>query len=185
MQELTVTEYAKLKNISREAVHYQIKNKKIKFKKKNKIFYVLIDENLEDEKPTIQELESVIKLLEQENKFKDQILRNKDLIIENQKETIEAEKRTAQALLYTLDNHKKEEERLLLENKKIIKENEEKYNNKLIPLNEFLLNLGFDEKARKRVKKRFNNRVNKEERIIKKEGYFYLDLQYSYKDIIY
>lgn len=40
-------------------------------------------------------------------------------------------------------------------------------------LNNFLLNLGFNEKAKKELKK-FNNRLNKEIRRIK--SYFYLDL---------
>jgi predicted transcriptional regulator len=123
MKQMTVSEYAQKVGLTREAIHYQIKNKKLKAKKKKGIFYIILEEEKKEakeisknqqevENKKVQELENNIKLLHQELKLKNELLESKS-------QTIEAEKRTNIALVKTCELLKNNEQNLLLENKQI------------------------------------------------------------------
>ena len=185
MKKYTVTEYATLVGLTREAIHYQIKQKKIKSKKEKGKIFIIIDE--EDDKKTTctKDLESRILLLDQEINPKHQILPIKAHSIHSQQETIQAEQRTNISLIKMNENMEKQNQVLQLENntkEEVIKED---IQSKLIPLNHFLDYASYDRKLKTRIRNRFKARWNKEERIIKKDGFFYLDMNsYSYKDLI-
>ena len=110
MSKLTVTEYALKVGLTREAIHYQIKQKKIKSKKIKGKFYILIDDKEEEKNSPknakISELENQVKLLKKE-------LENDRNIIKAKEETIKAQTLTNISLM---QNYKQlEEKQLLLE----------------------------------------------------------------------
>ncbi len=185
MKKYTVSEYAKLVGLTREAIHYQIKQKKIKSRKeKGKIFIIMEEES--DKKTTdTKDLEYKILLLEQELNLKNQMLDIKENLINSQQETIQAEQRTNISLIKMNENMERQNQVLQLENnskEEIIKEDTQ---DKLIPLNQFLEYASYDKKLKTRIRNRFKARWKKEERIIKEDGFFYLDMNsYSYKDLI-
>lgn len=128
MRKLTVTEYAQTVGLTREAIHYQIKQKKLNYKKIKGKFFILVDNDFNKEekrtkapsnkeKELLERIKSLeeqnIKLQEQiENKeniinLKDRIIQDKETIIESKEETIEADKRTNIVLM---DSYKKLQE---------------------------------------------------------------------------
>ena len=190
MKKIKIKDYAEQVGKTKEAILYQIKKGKLKAEKdKNNIWFILIEEDPKEQSKIndfqAQEFENKIKLLEQELKLKNEIIDNKNETIQTQKEVIKATERTSFVLGQSYQELREKQTVILLENKEVKKEIIEVKENNLIPLNDFLNNAGFSQKKKRNIKSRFNRREGKEKRIIKKEGYFYLDPQENYKDLIY
>ena len=190
MKKITIKEYAEQVGKTKEAILYQIKKGKLRAEQdKNKVWFIFIEEEQKEENKIndfqAQELENKIKLLEQEVELKNEIILNKNETIETQKEVIQAEKRTSFVLGQSYQDLKEKQAIISIENIEVKKEIIKVKENNLISLNDFLNNAGFSTAKKRNIKSRFNRREGKEKRIIKKEGYFYLDPQENYKDLIY
>ena len=128
MKKITIKEYAKSINKTKEAVLYQIKKGKLKAEQdKNKVWFIFIEEDQKEQTKIndfqAQELEKKIKLLEQEVELKNEIILNKNETIETQKEVIKAEKRTSLVLGQSYQDLKEKQEIILIENAKSEKNN--------------------------------------------------------------
>jgi len=126
MNKLTVKEYAEAVGLTREAIHYQIKQKKVQSKKIKGKFYILVDENFnkKEEVKTDSELVRQIELLKQQLKHQEEIINSnkqtiedKENIIASKEQIIEAEKRTTMVLMKSYEDLKGNQ-MLLLDSKK-------------------------------------------------------------------
>jgi hypothetical protein len=126
MEKITVKEYAEAVGLTREAIHYQIKQKKVQSKKIKGKFYILVDENFnkKEEIITDSELAAQIELLKQQLKHKEEIINShrqtiedKENIIKSKEQVIEADQRTTMVLMKSYEDLK-ENQALLVENKK-------------------------------------------------------------------
>ena len=202
---ITVSEYAKMLNISTVAVYKKIKNKQVETKKENNKIYIKVDK-------------VITQVSNQESEANNQVITSLQTEIKLLKSSFEAEKRVNQEnqkLITELTEHKetlkltcnlleRENKRLLQlqapqnaptkSNENIIikqtpkaqktkEPQDEKPQDLKIELSKKLLTDGLNEKERKRVKARFNKRIG-ERGIIKEQGKMYISKTENYEDLL-
>jgi hypothetical protein len=100
MQKITMKEYSEKVGLTKNAIYYQIKQKKLNAKKIEGIYYIFLEEEKIKDKPNEEDelikLKIDLALTKQKIELQEKLLSEKD-------KTIEAEKRTNTALLHSLE----------------------------------------------------------------------------------
>jgi hypothetical protein len=100
MQKMTMKEYSEKVGLTKNAIYYQIKQKKLNAKKIEGIYYIFLEEEKIKDKPNEEDelikLKIDLALTKQKIELQEKLLSEKD-------KTIEAEKRTNTALLHSLE----------------------------------------------------------------------------------
>ncbi|MEA1954989.1 MAG: hypothetical protein U9N02_00670 [Campylobacterota bacterium] len=193
---LTIDEYSKKFNMTKESVNLKIKEKKIKSIIENNVEYILV----KSAKVTVS---MVIELYQKEN----HLLKNKieqlekkiDKLVDDKEQMLINEKNKIETIYTDRDKQLKNvleliNTKIMLENKQekihdvqtfeITNEKKEE-NTEFVELKKYLKTLDLTPKQRKKIKEKFKKICNSDIRIIQQNGKIYLDFsKYDYSDLL-
>ncbi|MEN4053113.1 DNA-binding protein [Sulfurimonas sp. NWX79] len=210
MKKMSVAEAAEFFGVSKEAVHNRIRRGSLQSVMENDAKMVFVDETKTIKKPVAKRAtksasndERYYKLLEAQNaKLQErvEVLENETRTLRDQKEQMLIEERKKIERIY-----KEKDEQLknilqtisskfmlgapLEENEETFEaemvEIEEEIESNVISLKKYLKKSGLSEKKMKKIKKRFKENADSDERVIKIGSKYYLDTaKYDYSDLV-
>jgi hypothetical protein len=195
---LTVDEYCKKYEISKNILSSKIKAKKLNYIIENGEIYI-IEPSQTIKKPKIT-ASTVIELYKRENKAlkeKIKLLEAKiDKLIDDKEQMLREERQRIEKLYESKDEQLKTILELINTKMKMEKQNiissdykplklENKYQNNLIELKEYLKTLDITPQERKILKKRFLELRGEDIRILQQNGKIYLDFsKFDYSDLL-
>ena len=214
IKKVSVSEAAEFFGVSKEAIHNRIRRGSLEVALVDGIKMVVIDTNAQTksvkrqtaQKSSASNDERYYKLLQEQNEklqARVEMLESETRTLRDQKELmlIEERKKIEQIykekdeqlknLLSTLSSQfmlmqpKEEQIEVIAEPETLEVEIEEQRGDSIISLNKYLKKENYSKKRREKIKKTFQKRVKKEERVIKIDDKIYLDfVKYDYSDLL-
>ncbi len=210
MKKMSVAEVAEFFGVSKEAIHNRIRRGSLQSVMENNVKMVFVDETKSIKKPAAKRAvksvcsdERYYKLLEAQNaKLQErvEILENETRTLRDQKEQMLIEeckkieriykekdeqlKNILQAISskFMLDTPLEEKEKIF---EAEMVEIEEEIENSMTSLKKYLKKSGLSDKKMKKIKKRFDENVDNDERVIKIGSKYYLNTaKYDYSDLV-
>ena len=206
--DLTIQEYAKKFKMSKEMVTSKIRQKQLNFIIQNGVTLINVpDEKIQ--KPTSKEankirenilqkatVSTVLGLYKRENSYLkqkiEQLEAKVDRLIDDKEQMLRAERDRIESIYTDKDEQLKNilelvNEKMLYDQKQTIYEIEHSAQDttKIIELKEYLKRLDLKSSQRKKIKKRFEDALQEDIRIIEQNGKLFLDFsKYDYSDLL-